>query len=618
MNTTQNTTNLIVRLSGVEASIKNTFKSNTLNASLTSMGRRFSPLTRGAMGVYHFKFLFVFISLLANPLINTSAFAQNSMDALQYNYGTTNNQLQYVSDAVNAANSTVDVDNQTRTNYAYNANGQLTKDEAENITSISWCINGKVKEVIKSTAAGNESIKFYYDAMGNKVKKVKTNVDGTQLTTYYTYQVTGDLLAIYEYDGITTKKVEAKLDNGSDEASIDLTTLVSATKFTRSITTKNYELKDHLGNVRATVSDVKEPNHGLTTYSSKLTTANDYYAYGMQMPGRDYQSSNYRYGYQGKEKENDLKGTANAYDFGARILDPRLGRWLSTDPLADNQPGWSPYKAFLDNPIYWTDPDGKKEVSEVPSENNPMGDGQGGHAVTNRLTGTGDMGPRCYSDATVVHPGVDLNWGTSATSDRGLPIISTLTGTVIVADNDTKGDEGRSITIENASKNIRTRYLHLSEMSVQQGQQVNTEDAIGRVGGSAKGSENGRAVHLHYEVMISGDLATVLVERYNMQLQSATCNGKTEQYLTGAGSDSPILRPSKSGWFYIDPQAFSRNGELVDPNLLEYYIYGIDPSIAGAEEELKLRRDIYRSKPAQDNIAARMRTETAPMNKKKK
>lgn len=88
---------------------------------------------------------------------------------------------------------------------------------------------------------------------------------------------------------------------------------------------------------------------------------NDYYPFGMVMPERSFSSENYRYGYNGKEKDNEIKGEGNSLDFGARNYDSRLGRWLSVDPKAADAPGWSPYRAFLCNPIRYTDPDGQWE-----------------------------------------------------------------------------------------------------------------------------------------------------------------------------------------------------------------------------------------------------------------
>jgi RHS repeat-associated protein len=68
----------------------------------------------------------------------------------------------------------------------------------------------------------------------------------------------------------------------------------------------------------------------------------------------------YRFSFNGKEKDNETYGEGNAYDFGARIYDPRLGRWLSLDPLQAKYPSLSPYNYCADNPIYFIDPDGKK------------------------------------------------------------------------------------------------------------------------------------------------------------------------------------------------------------------------------------------------------------------
>ncbi len=67
----------------------------------------------------------------------------------------------------------------------------------------------------------------------------------------------------------------------------------------------------------------------------------------------------YRFAFNGKERDNETYGEGNAYDFGARIQDPRLGRWLSVDPLMAKYSGISPYNFTFNNPIIFTDPDGK-------------------------------------------------------------------------------------------------------------------------------------------------------------------------------------------------------------------------------------------------------------------
>ncbi|MBA3987371.1 MAG: hypothetical protein H0X63_12560, partial [Flavobacteriales bacterium] len=68
----------------------------------------------------------------------------------------------------------------------------------------------------------------------------------------------------------------------------------------------------------------------------------------------------YRYGFNGMEKDDEVKGNGNSYDFGARIYDPRIGRWLNLDPSSDKYPGWSPYNFALNSPLSIIDPDGKE------------------------------------------------------------------------------------------------------------------------------------------------------------------------------------------------------------------------------------------------------------------
>ena len=59
------------------------------------------------------------------------------------------------------------------------------------------------------------------------------------------------------------------------------------------------------------------------------------------------------------EKDDEIKGKGNSYDFGARILDPRVGRWLSIDPLRNKYPNLSPYNFVANNPNLFVDYNGK-------------------------------------------------------------------------------------------------------------------------------------------------------------------------------------------------------------------------------------------------------------------
>lgn len=81
----------------------------------------------------------------------------------------------------------------------------------------------------------------------------------------------------------------------------------------------------------------------------------------------------YRFGFNGKENDNEVKGTGNQLDFGARIYDPRLGRWLSIDPLTGKTPDITPYGYVFNNPYSFIDPDGKDGLAAIV--NNPSGNG---------------------------------------------------------------------------------------------------------------------------------------------------------------------------------------------------------------------------------------------------
>ncbi len=89
----------------------------------------------------------------------------------------------------------------------------------------------------------------------------------------------------------------------------------------------------------------------------------DYYPYGMLMPGRSYSSTAYKYGFNGKEKDDEVSGTGNQYDYGFRIYNPRIAKFLSVDPLTKSYPWYTPYQFAGNKPIWCFDIDGLEEDS---------------------------------------------------------------------------------------------------------------------------------------------------------------------------------------------------------------------------------------------------------------
>lgn len=59
------------------------------------------------------------------------------------------------------------------------------------------------------------------------------------------------------------------------------------------------------------------------------------------------------------EKDDEIKGSGNSLDFGARIYDPRLGRFLSLDPLIHQFADISGYLYAINSPISFIDENGK-------------------------------------------------------------------------------------------------------------------------------------------------------------------------------------------------------------------------------------------------------------------
>jgi RHS repeat-associated protein len=70
----------------------------------------------------------------------------------------------------------------------------------------------------------------------------------------------------------------------------------------------------------------------------------------------------YCFGFNGKESDIEIEGTLNSYTTEYRQYDSRIGRWLTIDPLTINACGWTPYRAFFDNPLVNTDNSGLYEV----------------------------------------------------------------------------------------------------------------------------------------------------------------------------------------------------------------------------------------------------------------
>jgi len=136
--------------------------------------------------------------------------------------------------------------------------------------------------------------------------------------------------------------------------------------FTRG--SKLFELTNHLGNVLSIISDkrwgVSTNDSTVIYFNPDLVSANDYYPFGMLEPGRQYAQSmlgSYRFGFNGKENDNEVEGVGNQIDYGMRVYDPRIGKFLSVDPLFKSYPWNSSYSYAENEPISNVDLDGQEK-----------------------------------------------------------------------------------------------------------------------------------------------------------------------------------------------------------------------------------------------------------------
>ncbi|WP_146616255.1 RHS repeat domain-containing protein [Chitinophaga dinghuensis] len=309
-------------------------------------------------------------------LRNGSAASGLAMDSLNYHYIAGSNKLDFVSDAVSASAYNTDIDNQLAHNYSYDQIGNLTADHAGGIDSIKWNLYGKISSIQRT---GQPLIEYTYDVSGNRISK---RVGGVQ--TWYVRDATGNVMSIYTIG-------DSKVNNGSPTLTethlygvsrigmmmdtIKMDTIVTSPFIKAGITNgifpifirgnKFFELSNHLGNVMAVVSDrrrsISTDGTSIDHYEPVVTSAHDYYPFGALMPGRGgnwEDSVPNRYGFNGKENDNEVKGEGNQQDYGMRIYDPRLGRFLSVDPLTQMYPFYTPYQFASNTPVLSIDIDG--------------------------------------------------------------------------------------------------------------------------------------------------------------------------------------------------------------------------------------------------------------------
>ena len=250
------------------------------------------------------------------------------IDELYYDYYQGTNRIANIEDEATTAGGY----NAHLHPYNYDYNGNPTYDPSRHAT-IAY---SRLNKPLTVGFSPNDRIRYSYTSTGTKLRKeVEASATPQNLTTDYCGEFMyedNELVCIFAPFG---RMRPMKTDQGTQWRAY-------------------YSLTDHLGNVRAEFAahDSGQP---------ELVQQADYYPFGFTLRRDDYGSQlpNRRL-YGGKELQDEtLAGNAlDWYDFKARMYDPLIGRFMTTDAKEEKYYNISPYAYCLNNPMVIIDPTG--------------------------------------------------------------------------------------------------------------------------------------------------------------------------------------------------------------------------------------------------------------------
>ncbi len=249
------------------------------------------------------------------------------------------------------------VDNKTSA-YGYDAIGNVTKDEKQDVVKNTWNVYGKLQKVEKKDG---KIITYSYDASGNRISKLVGDT-----TEIYVRDAGGNVLLTYQQNRLVNSghiSIKEFYKYGSSllgikKRVVDVSDLKDAPTIENDITGEDeYYLYDHRGNVIGSVSDKKlqvdDNNDGLVdSYLPEVKTATLYSTYGAM--AKSFNGDSIILGFNGQRISREISPTAQTAEFWEYNAD--VGRRWNLDPV--NKPWESPYATFNNNPIFKIDPAG--------------------------------------------------------------------------------------------------------------------------------------------------------------------------------------------------------------------------------------------------------------------
>jgi|GEM_PF-1204173 len=235
------------------------------------------------------------------------------------------------------------------TEYTYNNSGSMMADLNKDIVADYNHLN-LVEEVESpnyiSTGSGR-ALKYVYDALGQKLGKLHYSTSTSQQDVFLDARYYMDEFE-YTENGIGSSLEFISIPNGrlvpDGSGGFDY----------------EYHIYDHLGSLRMVFSDLNGDN--TISSSTEVLQEENFYPFGLEhryaYGSEPIQiGSEHQYKYTGKELQTEFN--LDWADHGARMYDPRIGRWYAVDPLASELSSWSVYAYTFNNPIAYIDLDGR-------------------------------------------------------------------------------------------------------------------------------------------------------------------------------------------------------------------------------------------------------------------
>ena len=235
--------------------------------------------------------------------------------------------------------------------FTYDQNGNTTKDLNKSISSIQYNLLNLPRRI---TYSDGSMATYTYTSLGEKVQVVYSTSQTTASQPSTNIVEASEDMKGSRDNNLRTAMVPTTMNycgnviyNGNSLSRI----LLDGEGYVIIPKTPIYYffIKDHLGNTRATLQS-----------NGTVKQTNQYYPFGKRW---NDMGETFKQPYLYNGKELDEMHDLSWYDYGARMYEPALGRFMTMDPMAEKYYRVSPYVYCLNNPINKVDEEGESPIS---------------------------------------------------------------------------------------------------------------------------------------------------------------------------------------------------------------------------------------------------------------